>query len=297
MLAFLPPSLKGMRGGLSGSLGAPFMRMETRFASTILILAIVVFFFHGIVSAHVENEQPKNLSGIGIDEKLGQRVPLDLTFHSEDGIAVSLRQLIHGRTIVTPVYLHCPNVCSLLLQNLANTLDKLSAEPDKEYSVVTLSFDETEKPDLALQKKKTYLKMIQKPFPEHAWSFLTGDKENILRLTDAIGFHFKRVGEDFEHPVVLISLAPDGKIIRYMYGADPLPLDLKLALLEASQGRIGPTIAKVVRFCFSYDPKANKLVFNMLRVTGTVTLSFAVLFVVFLFFKGRRQRLEEEQEE
>ena len=254
-----------------------------------------VIFFHGTLNAHVE--QSKDLSGVGIDEKLGQFVPLDLTFNDEVGNQVTLKQLIHTPTILTPVYLHCPNVCSLLLQNLADILNRLPAEPDKEYRVISVSFDETEKPDLALQKKRTYLKMIQKSFPEDAWSFLTGDKENIGKVTDAIGFHFKRVGQDFEHPVALIILAPDGKIVRYMYGADPLPFDLKIALVEASQGRIGPTIAKVVRFCFSYDPKANKLVFNMLRVTGTVTLIFALSFVMFLLFKGRRQHPKEEQQE
>jgi protein SCO1/2 len=271
--------------------------MKKQFETKVLILLMGVIFFHGTLNAHVEHEQPQNLSGIGMDEKLGQLIPLDLTFHDENGSAVSLRQLIHTVTILAPVYLHCPNVCSLLLQNLADVLNRLPAEPDEEYRVISISFDETEKPDLALQKKKTYLKMIQKPFPEDAWRFLTGDKENIRKLTDAIGFHFKRVGEDFEHPVALIILAPDGKIVRYMYGADPLPFDLKVALVEASQGRIGPTIAKVVRFCFSYDPKANKLVFNMLRVTGTVTLLLALLFVAFLLFKGRKQHPKEEQQE
>jgi protein SCO1/2 len=134
--------------------------------------------------------------------------------------------------------------------------------------------------------------MIRKPFPEDAWRFLTGDKQNIHKLTDAIGFYFKRVGQDFEHPVALIILAPDGKIIRYMVGADPLPFDLKMALVEASQGKIGPAISKVVRFCFSYDPKANKLVFNTLKVTGTVTLLFAISFIVFLLFKGRKQQTQ-----
>lgn len=256
-----------------------------------------VIFFYGTLNAHVEHQQPEDLSGIGIDQKLGRYALLDLTFADENGHTVSLRQLIRRPTILALVYLHCPNVCSLLLQNLAETLNKLPAEPGKEYTVLSISFDETEKPSLALQKKKTYFKMIEKPFPGDAWRFLTGDKENIRKLTDAMGFHFKRVGEDFEHPVSLIILAPDGRIVRYMYGADPLPFDLKLALVEASQGRIGPTIAKVVRFCFSYDPKANKLVFNMLRVTGTVTLLFAVLFVVFLLFKGRKQHLKEEQQE
>jgi protein SCO1/2 len=266
--------------------------MRKQFTLKVLILLTAVISFQGPLSAHVE--QSKDLSGIGIDEKLGQFIPLDLTFNEENGNPVTLKQLIHTPTILTPVYLHCPNVCSLLLQNLADVLNRLPAEPDKEYRVISISFDETEKPALAFQKKKTYLKMIQKPFPKDAWRFLTGDKQNIHKLTDAIGFHFKRVGEDFEHPVSLVILSPDGKIVRYMYGADPLPFDLKVALVEASQGRIGPTIAKLVRFCFSYDPKANKLVFNMLRVTGTVTLFFALLFVVFLLFKGKKQHPKEE---
>ena len=239
-------------------------------------------------------EQSKDLSVIGIDQKLGQHVPLDLTFSDETGHPVTLRQLIHKPTILALVYLHCPNVCSLLLQNLADVLNRLPGEPGKEYAVLAVSFDETEKPSLALQKKKIYIKMIEKPFPEEAWRFLTGNEENIHKLADAVGFHFKRVGEDFEHPVALIILAPDGKIVRYMYGADPLPFDLKLALVEASQGKIGPAISKIARFCFSYDPKGEKLVFNMLKVTGTVTLLFALSFVLFLLLKGKRQHAEEE---
>jgi protein SCO1/2 len=266
--------------------------MRVPFALKILGLLIGGIFVHSAINAHVE--QPKDISGIGIDEKLGQFIPLDLSFNDENGNPIILRQLIRSPTILALVYLHCPNVCSLLLQNLADVLNQLPAEPDKEYRVLSLSFDETEKPGLALEKKKMYLKMIEKPFPQDAWRFLTGDKENIRRLTDSVGFHFKRVGEDFEHPVTLIILAPDGKITRYMYGSYFLPFDIKIALLEASQGRIGPTIAKVVRFCFSYDPKANKLVFNMLKVTGTVTILFALTFIAFLFFKGRKRHTREE---
>ncbi len=268
--------------------------MKVQFTLKVLIFLIGAIFIQSAVSAHVE--QPKDLIGIGIDEKLGQVVPLDSSFYDEDGNPVTLRQLIHSPTILAPVYLHCPNVCSLLLQNLAGVLNQLPAEPGKEYGVISISFDDREKPSLAFEKKKTYLKMIHKPFPAEAWRFLTGDQENIRKLTDAVGFHFKRVGDDFEHPVTLIILAPDGKIVRYMYGADPLPFDLKLALVEASQGRIGPTIAKVVRYCFSYDPKAHKLVFNMLKVTGTVTLLFALSFILFLLLKGKKPNKEEQRE-
>lgn len=266
--------------------------VQMRLGLRILILLLATLFFQNIGQAHVE--EPKDLAGIGIDEKLGKVIPLDLTFHDENGNPVSLKQLIHTPTILAPVYLHCPNVCSLLLQNLADALNRLPAEPDKEYRVLSVSFDETEKPPLALKKKKIYLQMIEKPFPQDAWRFLTGDKENIDKLMDSVGFHFKRVGGDFQHPVSLIIVTPDGKITRYLYGSDLLPFDIKIALLEASQGRIGPTISKVVRFCFTYDPKGKKLVFNTLKVTGIVTLLFALSFIVFLLFKGRKQHSKEE---
>jgi protein SCO1 len=245
--------------------------------------------------AHVEDS--KEAEGIGLDQRLGQFIPLDLSFNDEQGHPAPLGEFIHAPTILALVYLHCPNVCSLLLQNTADVLNRMPAEPGKDYNVLSVSFDETEKPDLALQRKEVYLQMITKPFPRDAWRFLTGDKENIHKLTEAVGFHFKRVRDDFEHPVALIVLAPDGRIVRYLYGAAPLPYDLKLALVEASQGKIGPAIAKVVQFCFSYDPKANKLVFNLLRVTGTVTLLFALTFVAFLLFKGKKQSIAARQAE
>ena len=267
------------------------------FLQLIIITLFLVLAPFGQDGARSHVEESKTPSILGIDQKLGEYVPLDLVFNDEKGNPVPLRQLIHTPTILALVYLHCPNVCSLLLQNLADVLNQLPAEPGKEYMALAVSFDDREKPDLALQRKKIYLEMIETPFPEDAWRFLTGDQENIHKLADAVGFHFKRVGEDFEHPVALIILAPDGKIVRYMYGTDPLPFDLKLALVEASQGKIGPAISKIARFCFSYDPKGKKLVFNTLKVTGTVTLLFASSFIVFLLFKGRKRHTKEERQE
>ena len=265
---------------------------QMRVGLRILILLLATLFFQNTAQAHVE--QPRDLSGIGIDEKLGQFIPLDLTFYDENGNPVSLKQLIHTPLILAPVFYRCPNVCSFLLFNLAGVINKLPSEPGKEYQVWTVSFDETEKPDLAFEKKKMYLKMIEKPFPEDAWRFLTGDKENIHKLTDAIGFHFKKQGEDFLHPVTLVILSPDGKITRYMYGTEFLPFDLKMALLEASEGRVGPTLSKVLRFCFSYDPQGRKYVFNTLKVTGIVTLLFALSLILFLVFKGKKKPIKEE---
>ena len=258
---------------------------------TALALFALILVLQNSIHAHVE--QQKDQPGIGIDEKLGQIIPLDLTFHDEKGNQVSLRQLIHTPTIIAPVYYSCPDVCSFLLYNLARALNQLPSEPEKEYMVLAISFDETEKPSLAYEKKKMYLKMIEKPFPQEAWRFLTGEQQNIRKLTEAIGFRFKREGKNFLHPVSLVILSSDGKITRYIYGTDLLPFDLKMALLEASQGRIGPTVTKVLRFCFSYDPKGRKYVFNTLKVTGVVTLLFALSFILFLVFKGKRRSPEE----
>jgi len=267
-----------------------FLLNQMRLGLKTLVLLWVTFFFQNIVDAHVE--QPKDLSGIGIDEKLGQVIPLDLTFYDENGNPVNLKQLIHRPTILVPVYYSCPNVCSFLLFNLAGVINKMPSEAGKEYQVLTFSFDETEKPNLALEKKRMYLKMIEKSFPEEAWRFLTGDEETIHKLTDAIGFHFKRQGQDFLHPVSLVILSPNGKITRYLYGTEFLPFELKMALLEASEGRVGPTLSKVLRFCFSYDPQGRKYVFNTLKVTGIVTLLFALSLILFLVLKGKRKPIK-----
>jgi protein SCO1/2 len=262
--------------------------------TSIFVLLIFAILPSG-AKAHVERpkDEQSPQAGIGISERLGQQTPLDLVFNDEEGNPVTLKQLIHAPTLLVLVYYHCPDVCSALLFSVAGVLDKLPSEPGKEYQVLSVSFDEMEKPDLARQRKKVYLNLIDKPFPEDAWTFLTGDLENIKKLTNAVGFHFQREGKDFLHPVSLVILSSEGKIIRYLYGTDLLPLDLKMALLEASEGRVGPTISKVLRFCFSYDPKGRKYVFNTLKVTGIVTLLFAMSFIMFLIFKGKRRQPKE----
>lgn len=230
--------------------------------------------------------------GVGIEERLGQVLPLHLTFFDEAGAPLSLKEIVRNPTILTLVFYACPDVCNFLLSNLAGALNRLPATPGEDYLVLSVSFDETESPALASEKKRLYLKMIEKPFPATAWRFLTGEKEKILQLTDAVGFFFKREGKNFLHPVALIVLSPEGKITRYLYGTEVLPFDLRMALLEASEGRTGPTISKVLRFCFSYDPKGRRYVFNTLKITGIVTLAFALSFVLFLVWRGKKRALK-----
>jgi protein SCO1/2 len=141
-----------------------------------------------------------------------------------------------------------------------------------------------------MKAKKIAYESIEKPFPESKWHFLTGTRENIKRITDATGFRYVRKGNDFDHPLGVIILSPDGKIVRYIPGTDFLPVELKMALLEASNGVISPTIARVVRYCFSYNPESHKMVFNTLRVSATVIFTLVGAFALYLLISGKKRR-------
>lgn len=238
---------------------------------------------------HVHLPPPAPAAGaVGLDEHLGARIPLDLTFRDETGHVVSLRELITVPTVIAPVYYQCPNVCSFLQGGLARALLEVKLEPGKAFRVLSVSFDETETPEMARRSQAIYLEAMRQRFPAGAWSFLTGDPENIHRLLDAAGYRFQRQGEDFLHPVVLFVVAGDGKIVRYLHGTSVLPMDLTLALVEASEGRIGPTIRRMVQFCFSYDAESRRYVFNLFRVSATVILLTAGAFLAFLILRGRK---------
>lgn len=227
---------------------------------------------------------------VGIDEKLGERVPLDLVFTGESGDRVALRKLVTTPTILALVYYNCPNVCDLLLTGIAGSLRGLDAEPGKDYRVVTVSIDESETPADARRAKRIALETIERPFPPEDWRFLTGDTASIARLADSIGYRFRRNGAGFDHPVAIMYLSPDGKITHYTYGADFLPADVKLSLLSARTGTVAPTIAQLLRFCFRTDPSSHHLVFATLRVAGTLTLLLALVFVAYLLLSGRRRQ-------
>jgi protein SCO1 len=227
---------------------------------------------------------------IGIDQKLGATVPLDTTFRGEDGEPVVLRQLVTAPTILALVYYQCPNVCDLLLTGLAGVLGPLSAVPGTDYNVVTISIDPKETPEEARISKRRAMQTIQKPFPAASWRFLTGDETAIDAVADSVGFRYVQNGDGFDHPVAVIILSPAGKVVRYMLGADFLASDLRLSLMEAEKGTIGPTIAKLARICFRVDPTSHKLVFQITRVMATVTLTLAGGFIAYLVVTGYRRK-------
>lgn len=243
--------------------------------------------FSAVVLCSLKADDKKD-SPVGVDEKLGETIPLDLTFMDEYGKPVSLRSLINKPTLLTLVYYRCPGICSPLLNGVTSVVDKLDLQPGKDYNLVTISFNPKEDYLLASEKKNNYLAGLKKQIPQDGWRFLTGDSATIAKITDAVGFRYQRNGEDFVHGAVVTTLSPKGQIARYLYGTDFLPLDVKLALTEASEGRTGPTINKLLKLCYSYDPDARKYVLNVTRIAGGGILLVIVGFVLMLTLKKKK---------
>jgi protein SCO1/2 len=239
-----------------------------------LNLLMILIFFLNVTQAQ-QTPPP-----VGISEKLGQFIPLDVELYNESGNLIQLKSLISKPTIFMFVYYKCPGICSPLLNEVAKIVEKMDLELGIDYQIVTLSFDADEKPELAADKKDNYISLIKRKIDPNGWHFLTGDSVNIHRLTDAAGFYFQKNGRDWIHAGVLIVVSPQGKIARYLNGIQHLPFDVKMALMEAAEGRTGPTIAKVLSFCFTYDSEGKRYAFDFVRVSGVIVIGLVALFVV-----------------
>jgi protein SCO1 len=257
-------------------------------ARTLLLAALLLV---GAAAFSLDRESRESAwSAVGIDEHLGAYVPRDARFRLEDGTPVTLGRLVTKPTILALVYYRCPNACDSMLTGMADVIRRLGATPGKDYQAVMLSIDGDEGPTDARAAKRIALESIMGPFPPEDWRFLTGEEKDIRAVADAVGFRFRRNGDDFDHPLAVVILSPQGKVVRYMTGTDFLPADMRLALLEAQAGTVGPTIARVLRFCFSVDPRNHTLVFNTLKVVAVVTLTVAAALVLYLVLAGRRRR-------
>jgi protein SCO1/2 len=227
---------------------------------------------------------------IGFDERLGNYAPLDASFSEEDGARVSLAELVKGRpTILVLGYYRCKNECGELFTGLSRALRGVGAVPGRDFVVLSISINGAETPVDARREKAMALAAVEGPFPEGAWRFLVGDDSSIDWLCGAVGFSYRKEGEDFDHPLGLIILAPDGKIVRYVYGTEFLPVDVSMSVLEASSGLVRPTVAKLLRLCFSYDPARKRIGFDLLRVSGLAVSALAFAFVLYLVLSGRRR--------
>ena len=254
---------------------------------TISILAILCGLPTSAVAAATASEVPGE---VGIDEKLGDFVPADLGFVDSAGDSVRLGDFLDKPVILTLVYYHCPTICKPLLGGISEVVAKTPLTPGKDYNLLAISFDHFDSPATAAPIRKDFVTSLKDKAGADSWRFLTADSTTIAALTDAVGFRFTRTEEDFAHGTSLIVLTRDGKIVRYLYGLRFMPFDIRMAVSEANKGTVAPSIARVLRYCFSYDPEGRKYVFNATRVAGTGILLLAFGWVVYISTTGRSRR-------
>lgn len=238
-------------------------------------------------------------SALGINEKLGTMVPLDLTFINEKGESVTLRELMDGKpTMISLNYFRCAGICTPQLNDMAKMLGRLDLAENRDYKVLTISFAEDEGYELAAAKQKTMLTAIQREYVPDAWRFVIGENNSSGILADLVGFTYQKTVSpagvvDYVHPAALIMLSPEGKVTRYLNGIEQLPFDVKMALMEAGQGKVGPTIAKNLLYCFAYDPKAKTYIFKWEKIAATVM--FAIMFAFFIYLVKTSRRDDDHE--
>jgi len=238
----------------------------------------------GTASSGLLKQDPE----IGIVEKLGDTIPLDLWFLNENSDTVTLRQLIDKPTILFFVYFDCPNLCSPLMDGVADAVSKLDLALGTDYKIITISFNTKDTPEKAREKKVNFVQKISKENQKY-WIYLTGVQENINEITSAIGYKYKAQGLDFAHASAIYILSPQGKITRYLYGLTFLPFDVKMAIIEAQKGIARPTINKILEYCFAYNPSSHTYTLQVTRIIGGFILLIALAVFIILLLKKRKK--------
>ncbi|SHE84192.1 protein SCO1/2 [Mariniphaga anaerophila] len=236
-------------------------------------------------------QDPDNLE-IGIVEHLDDFLPDSISLINEDGEQVWLADVIDKPTVINFVYYRCPGICSPLMEAVAGVMDKSELVVGKDYQVLTISFDPYETIDLGIRKKKSYLGLLSKEKAEQAkngWLFFVSDSASIVKATNATGFKYKRTGNDYLHAASLTVVSPESKITRYLNGMFFLPFEWKMAIVEASKGQSGPTLNKVLRFCYTYDPVGQAYVLNITKLGGIMIMFFATILLLYLVLKPKRR--------
>jgi protein SCO1/2 len=235
------------------------------------------------------NTRPPRLENVGIEQHLDAQVPPDLTFRDETGKTVRLGDYFGRKPLILNlVYYNCTMLCGEALAGLASAMRLVKFDVGNEFDVVTVSFDPRETPEMAAAKKKDYVGRYGRPNAAAGWHFLTGQPESINALTKAVGFQYQYDAKtnQYAHATAIMVLTPQGRISRYFYGVDFPPKDLRMGLVEASQGKIGNAVDAVLLYCYHYDPETGKygaMVANILRLAAAATILFVGTFLFILW--------------
>jgi len=254
--------------------------MNNNYYIRFTVIAVAALMFLASNSAFALTDA-RDVKDMGIDEKLGAIIPSDIELVNESGESVTIKGLLSQDTptVLNLVYYNCPRVCSFATEGLLQVIGELgSLTLGDDYTVLTVSFDPEDTPELAKSKALRYRGAVKNAEPRVSdWQFLTGDEENIKRLTDSVGFRYFKDGDEFAHASALIVLTPEGKVSRYLNGIQHEPTDFRLSLLEASRGEIGSSkiINQVLLFCYGFDPIGKRYALkaiNIVKASGVVTL-------------------------
>ena len=263
------------------------MTLTIRYASVIAVLAVAASVSVGAqgnapglrpAPGPTSSAMPGALQTVRFDQRLDTMLPLDAVFRNEQGQTVKLGDYFGKRPVVLAfVYYECPMLCTQILNGLASGIGVLDQTVGKDFDVVAISFDARETPVIAAAKKAAYTDRYARAGSEHGWHFLTGDDASIQRVTDAAGFHFAwdEQTQQFAHASGVIVVTPDGRLARYLFGIEYPPRDLKFALMESSEGRIGSVVDQVLLYCYHYEPATGSyslVAMNAVRLGGAVTM-------------------------
>lgn len=254
------------------------------------------------LQAQLQDSAGNLFESVGVEPQLGAALPLDITFYDEQGQKVVLRECIgHKPVVLNLVYFECPMLCNLTMNNFIRTLRTMRMNVGREFDVVTISFDPRETPVMAASAKRTALKRYGRDDSASGWHFLTGEQDAIERLTAAVGFRYQYdpiIGQ-YAHPSTLIIVTPDGRVSRYLPGVEFLARDLRLSVVEASDGGTATLSDHITLLCYAYNPhtgRYNMAVQQVLRVAGLLTVSAIVGAMVVMLRRDRRQRATQLEE-
>jgi len=239
--------------------------------------------------------RPPILRDVAIEQHLDQPLPLDLPFLDEAGRTVRLRDYFGKRPVVLVLaYYNCPMLCTEVLNGLSSAMRVLTFDAGRDFEVVTVSFDPADKPSDARAKKEPYVARYGRPTGAAGWHFLTGSPASIAGLTGSVGFRYTRDEKtgQFAHASAIYVATPDGRLSRYFFGIEYAPRDLRLALVEASEGKIGTPVDQLLLYCYHYDPAAGRygaVVMNMVRVAGIAAVLVLATFLTLMWRRDRRR--------